>query len=44
MGECLSMLFGTFGVSLLGNLVTGKGLMRPGEGTIRASEGIIRAG
>ena len=44
MGECLSMSFGTFGASLLGNLVTGKGLMRPDEGTIRASEGIIRAG
>ena len=30
------MLLGTLGVSLLGNLLTGKGVMRAGESTIRA--------
>ena len=35
----LSMLLGTLGASLLGNLLTGgKGMMRPGEGIVRASE------
>ena len=34
----LSMLLGTFGASLLGNLVTGKGTIRAGEGTIRAGQ------
>ena len=32
----LSMLFGTLGASLLGNLLTGKGMMRAGEGIVRA--------
>ena len=32
----LSMLLGALGVSLLGNLLTGKGFVRDGEGTIRA--------
>ena len=36
----LSMLLGTLGASLLGNLLTGKGIVRAGEGTIRAWEGI----
>ena len=44
----LSMLLGTLGASLLGNLITGgKGIMRAGEGsaTSRAKgEGIVRAG
>ena len=35
-GGFLSMLFGTLGASLLGNLLTGKGFVRAGEGTIRA--------
>ena len=36
----LSMLFGSLGASLLGNLLTsGKGIMRAGEGTARAGEG-----
>ena len=36
----LSMLFGSLGASLLGNLLTsGKGIMRPGEGIARAGEG-----
>ena len=33
-------LSATLGVSLLGNLLTGKGTVRTGEGTIRAGEGI----
>ena len=37
-GGFLSMLFGTLGASLLGNLLTG------GEGIIRAGDGIVRAG
>ena len=53
-GEFLGMLLGTLGASLLGNLLTGKGVKRSkkpgreliwaGEGTIRAGEGIFRAG
>ena len=35
-GGFLSMLLGTLGASLLGNLLTGKGFVRAGEGTIRA--------
>ena len=38
-GGFLSMLLGTLGASLLGNLLTGKGMMRAGEGIIRAGEG-----
>ena len=33
------MLLGTLGASLLGNLLTGKGIMRAGEGIVRADEG-----
>ena len=40
-GGFLSMLLGTLGVSLLGNLLT-KNLS--GEETVRAGEGIVRAG
>ena len=37
----LSMLLGTLGTSLLGNLLTGgKGIVRAGEGVIRAGEGV----
>ena len=32
----LSILLGTLGASLSGNLLTGKGVMRAGEGTIKA--------
>ena len=40
-GGFLSMLFGSLGASLLGNLLTsGKGMMRAGEGIVRAGEGI----
>ena len=38
-GGFLSMLLGTLGPSLLGNLLTGKGIIRAGEG-----KGIVRAG
>ena len=37
-GRFLSMLLGTLGASLLGNLLTG------GKGIVRAGEGIVRAG
>ena len=33
------MLLGTLGVSLLGSLLSGKGIMRAGEGIVRAGEG-----
>ena len=36
--EFLSMLLGTLGTSLLGNILTGKGKIRAGEGTIRAGQ------
>ena len=39
-GGFLSMLLGTLGASLLGNLlIGGKGMMRAGEGLVRAGEG-----
>ena len=47
-GGFLSMLLGTLGASLLGNLFTdGKGMMRAGEGNVASrtkGEGIVRAG
>ena len=44
-GGFLSMLLGTLGASLLGNLLTGgKGVMRAGDGIVRAGDGIVRAG
>ena len=39
-GGFLSMLLGTLGASLLGNLLSGKGFLRAGEGFLRAGEGI----
>ena len=40
-GGFLSMLLGTLGASLFGNLLTGgKGIVRAGEGVIRAGEGV----
>ena len=39
-GGFLSMLLGTLGASLLGNLFSGKGLARAGEGIVRAGEGV----
>ena len=38
-----SMLLGTLGASLLGNLLTGKGILRAGSGN-RKGKGIVRAG
>ena len=38
-GGFLSMLLGTLGASLLGNLLTGKGINRGGEGIVRGGEG-----
>ena len=38
-GGFLSILLGTLGAILLGNLLTGKGMMRAGEGIVRAGEG-----
>ena len=43
----LNMLLGTLGASLLGNLLTGKGVERSkilGQGVMRGGEGTIRAG
>ena len=41
-GGFLSMLLGTLGASLLGNLITGgKGMMRGGDGVVRAGEGSV---
>ena len=41
-GRFLGMLLGTLGASWLGNLLTGKEVMRASEGTIRATEATIR--
>ena len=43
-GGFLSMLLGTLGASLLGNLLTGKGVNKKGKVINRAGEGIIRVG
>ena len=45
-GGLLSMLLGTLGAGLLGNLLTGKGIHRTGKdkGIHRAGEGTVRAG
>ena len=42
----LSVLLGTLGGSLLGNILAGKGINRAGEGAIakRQGRGIVRAG
>ena len=40
-GRFLSMLLGTLGASLLGNLLSGKGMMRAGEGIVTAGEGSV---
>ena len=39
----LSMLLGTLGASLLGNLLTGKGIVRAGSGNNKG-KGVVRAG
>ena len=45
-GGFLSMLLGTLGASLLGNLLTGKEIYRAGKGRgiNTAGEGVLRAG
>ena len=43
-GRLLSMLIGTLGASLLGNLLTGKGIVRAGTGKKKKGKGIVRAG
>ena len=47
-GGFFSMLLGTLGASLLGDVLSkglsGKSVIRAGEGTIRAGKGVIRAG
>ena len=43
IGGFLSMLVGTLGASLLGNLLTGKGIVRAGSGNNKG-KGIVRAG
>ena len=40
-GGFLSMLLGTLGASLLGNLLTGKGIMRASDGIVRAGSGSV---
>ena len=42
-GRLLSMLLGTLGASLLGNLLTGKGIVRAGTGN-KKGKGIVKAG
>ena len=42
-GGFLNMLLGTLGASLLGNLLTGKGIVRAGSGN-KKGKGIVRAG
>ena len=42
-GGFLSMLLGTLGASLLGSLLSGKGIVRAGSGN-RKGKGIIQAG
>ena len=44
-GGFLSMLLGTLGASLLGNLLIGKGIERAGSGYhLKKGKGIVRAG
>ena len=42
-GEFLSMLLGTVGAILLGNILAGKGIVRAGSGN-KKGKGIVRAG
>ena len=43
-GGFLSMFLGTLGASLLGNLLSGKGINKKGKGIHWAGVGIVRAG
>ena len=38
------MLLGTLGSSLIGNLLSGRGLYRTGQGLYRTGQGLCRAG
>ena len=42
-GGFLSMLLGTLGASLLGNMLAGKGVIRAGEGTAKVGYGSKRS-
>ena len=42
-GGFLSMILGTLGASLLGNILAGRGINKKGRGINRAGEGIVRA-
>ena len=42
-GGFLTMLLGTFGASLLGNMLAGKGVIRAGKGTARVGYGSKRS-
>ena len=42
-GGFLGMFFGTLGASLLGNILTGKGMLRAGYGN-KEGKGMLRAG
>ena len=42
-GQFLSILLGTLGAGLLGNLLAGKGILRSGSGN-KKGKGILRAG
>ena len=42
-GGFISMLLGTLGASLLGNMLAGKGVIRAGEGTARVDYGSKRS-
>ena len=42
-GGFLSVLFGTLGASLLGNIITSRGTITTGEGRIRAGYGSKRS-
>ena len=44
MNYFILLLLGTLDASLLGNLLTGKGVNKKGKGIHRAAEGIVRAG
>ena len=43
-GGFSSMLLGTLGESLFGNLLTGKGVARAGYGNNNKGKGVVRAG
>ena len=48
-GRFLSMLLGTLGASMLGNILAGKGIVRAGSGcrslnSYKKEKGIVRAG